>query len=1176
MIPPRSRAFRREGMALVIVLAFVVLLSGLVLAYISHSMLTRKMSDSSLGDTRARQLAESSLEVIVADLKQEIANGSTTNTYGSNTIYLPSSNAYIVPLRSGNPALVGTNDPIPNLVRRSVRSDSIASPGIASRASAVNSATDPSRNGRFISPARWNKHYLIPRSDKGTNVDTTPNTSANFTAPDWVYVTTNGPTVLTSPNTSVIGRYAYAIYDEGGLLDVNVAGYPSSTEIRKTDSSAAPGGVWGAGNKGGLASADLTVLGLQQKEIDQIVGWRSYASARPSGTLPDITFDSTAAKKYYDLWRAHPSAFLKVPEVAFGSVTDQAFTSRQELLEFRKLIGFSQDALQYLGTFSRDLEQPAFVPNPNRPRVQSSTTKNITTYGTGNDAYNADRGADPSADINPPFAKVRVTKSFTRRDGTTALVGEPLVKKRFALSRLNQVLRTATASKSDTDPIYRDFGIYRSSANEPWKYGHGDDTGVLRLDKVAAEGREPDFFELLKAAIDVGSLGKSAAQPGWDQSGTAGDIQHSGRDVFTNLQILQIGANIIDQADNDGYPTRIAFSGDADKEVRGVESLPYLYRLRIRYAPQTDVAASGPNPASYPAAMLVNPELWNPHGNDAPADAPTQFRVRAASSLGSGVPTSSTLVYKDGSQTIAPIDWTSAGDLTFSVDSTLFREPTVLAKPGRPTGSGLSGPSRYDALTGTNLTGLVAFDFQRKKGTSDVDKGYMGLPDSGPVTIYLEYKDGSAFRTYDQMTVQWNGATFSPKEESTAAYPNPPKSWVNYPSKLVKVEFERNDPRTSRWGMSGWDLLGLVPPIDAANMVFPSNWASLDKPPLGPKTSVPADKGFNSVFVGAASPSNYDNNDLYPNNDSRHRGFKQGYWTMNTVRNQKGFFGVNDQPFYNRDPDGVVRRAMGGYASDTASGGSTGTSQGLPMISGNNASRPMILNRPFRSVAELGYTFRDTPWKNIDFSFPESGDAALLDVFCVDETNNDNALIAGKVNLNTRQAPVLKALLAGSILNDMSSSPSTLSFAIAESIANKLVERTTSTTASLGPLANRSELVGRWRGSGSTAATSPDKDPDVLYSGFSFDVGAVSGVKGTDAAFITGQREAAIRALADAGSTRVWNLLIDVVAQAGRFAPGQTSLAGFYVEGEKRYWLHIAIDRFTGKVLDRQLEVVTE
>ena len=30
------------------------------------------------------------------------------------------------------------------------------------------------------------------------------------------------------------------------------------------------------------------------------------------------------------------------------------------------------------------------------------------------------------------------------------------------------------------------------------------------------------------------------------------------------------------------------------------------------------------------------------------------------------------------------------------------------------------------------------------------------------------------------------------------------------------------------------------------------------------------------------------------------------------------------------------------------------------------------------------------------------------------------------------------------------------------------------------------------------------------------------------------------------------------------------------VEGEKRYWLHIAIDRFTGEVIDQQLEAVYE
>jgi hypothetical protein len=59
--------------------------------------------------------------------------------------------------------------------------------------------------------------------------------------------------------------------------------------------------------------------------------------------------------------------------------------------------------------------------------------------------------------------------------------------------------------------------------------------------------------------------------------------------------------------------------------------------------------------------------------------------------------------------------------------------------------------------------------------------------------------------------------------------------------------------------------------------------------------------------------------------------------------------------------------------------------------------------------------------------------------------------------------------------------------------------------------------------------------------------------------------------------TRVWNALIDVVAQSGRFKPNATSLqSDFIVEGERHYWVHVAIDRFTGQVLDKQIEVVKE
>ena len=52
--------------------------------------------------------------------------------------------------------------------------------------------------------------------------------------------------------------------------------------------------------------------------------------------------------------------------------------------------------------------------------------------------------------------------------------------------------------------------------------------------------------------------------------------------------------------------------------------------------------------------------------------------------------------------------------------------------------------------------------------------------------------------------------------------------------------------------------------------------------------------------------------------------------------------------------------------------------------------------------------------------------------------------------------------------------------------------------------------------------------------------------------------------------------MIDVIAQSGRYPPTATSLANFVVEGEKRYWLHVAIDRFTGEVVDQQLEAVYE
>jgi hypothetical protein len=67
------------------------------------------------------------------------------------------------------------------------------------------------------------------------------------------------------------------------------------------------------------------------------------------------------------------------------------------------------------------------------------------------------------------------------------------------------------------------------------------------------------------------------------------------------------------------------------------------------------------------------------------------------------------------------------------------------------------------------------------------------------------------------------------------------------------------------------------------------------------------------------------------------------------------------------------------------------------------------------------------------------------------------------------------------------------------------------------------------------------------------------------------------RALSEVTQTRTWGLLIDVVAQTGHYKPNAQSLQNdFIVEGEKRYWLHIAIDRFDGTIVGQQLEEVTE
>src|SRR5213595_342878 len=87
-----------KGAALIIVLAFVVLVTALALAHFSRTTTDRQLAQSSYNDTSADLLARSGLDIVVGSLKQEIVNaGAVTRTN-------------IQPQRSGDDAS------IPNLI----------------------------------------------------------------------------------------------------------------------------------------------------------------------------------------------------------------------------------------------------------------------------------------------------------------------------------------------------------------------------------------------------------------------------------------------------------------------------------------------------------------------------------------------------------------------------------------------------------------------------------------------------------------------------------------------------------------------------------------------------------------------------------------------------------------------------------------------------------------------------------------------------------------------------------------------------------------------------------------------------------------------------------------------------------------------------------------------------
>ena len=205
-----------------------------------------------------------------------------------------------------------------------------------------------------------------------------------------------------------------------------------------------------------------------------------------------------------------------------------------------------------------------------------------------------------------------------------------------------------------------------------------------------------------------------------------------------------------------------------------------------------------------------------------------------------------------------------------------------------------------------------------------------------------------------------------------------------------------------------------------------------------------------------------------------------------------------------------------------------------------------MLNRPFRSVAELGYVFRDTPWKSFDFFSSSSGDAALLDVFSILDSPDD-ALVANRVGLNSMRDDVARALLQGAALKD-DGLPVPASLLTPNALSDVITAMNQAR-----PFKNRQDFVTGLMGKLAPSATRPEWA-------------------------IKRQREVAIRALGDVGETRNWNLFFDIIAQSGTVRAGVSNptATDFIPAGESRIWNSVSIDRPSATIVGTQEEFPSE
>ncbi len=1027
--PPSNSRHGQPGIALIVVVSLIAMLTLLVLAFLLISSTNRATANTDASMRQAESIAGLARVTIAADIIGEMSDGSGISKPGDGTVLFDVKDPLkMVPSRAVK-AAVSSEPLLRGIVKQSAGGMKFHPAGKA-RASDVSTA-EKSVGGRFIAKERWGAPKLLPPAA----------TLSDSQVPDWIYLGRKGsnPTTFTAANTKslgtggapnpeyVVGRYAYQVYDVSGLLDSNVAGFIDSASADEKS------------RKGSLAWADLSVLPGSGASLTEMVRWRRTSSGN---LLEDLV------KKW-----GQPYGWLRTPQSAGRS--DNLYLGRKDLLSYTVANPgvIAPETVPYLIASNREANLPSW-----KPPIDGSA-------GFG---YNTDR--DNTTSANRRVEGVRVVSAFTRRDGSMAKVGEPLMKTRFPLTKI------AAFTNANAAEIQRYFNLTPVSGGKAWQYKGSDTPEILTLEQVASENREPDFFETLKAGLLRGSIGNRMDSPSF--------FNDTGRDGNEVFQILRIGASIIDQWDADDNPTVIQYgltnplTGVRTDDVVGVENLPYFHFLGESRFRRRDTS---PAPNDSVATTFITFQLWNPHKNVADGKiAAGDYRVAFAGQSYMRWLTSSSINepgYTPYSRQSPPRIAAFGSDyIEFSVraGASSFSQPVYLM----PGVAGARSSKSIDTLGGTapvigyNVGEITApytstAQHGQRYNTNGIFSNF-----NVPITFALQKKVDGVWVTY-QTIPEWSGThgfvIGSLIDNTNRLY----AAGGNY----VNLHMMLADPRTTRYGLSSTTNGQLAIGNTTGNRTYdnkffpPTTWTR----PIGRKP-----EEFNSNATGGTT----------------------------TVVNR----------------DGIRRPADAGN----------------PFVSPQQ--RPEILNRPFQSVADMGYAFRDDPWTSLNlFGDPDEpqsqGDGALLDLFGMTE----GSVRGGVVNPNTAPEPVLESLLINTAIRE----GTTLSGAQAKSYAAAI----------------RAEL---------------DASPMMNNAGIAKLAGNVTRTVPIPGFSNNKDRQVITRALADTANVRTWNLFIDLIAQSGKLKSNATGLKDFAVSAERHYWYHIAIDRFTGEIISSQRERVVE